>query len=270
MLAFLSVSIVPLVTQLWNSASSTSQGAVQTNPGDASGNVPTSDNSNEAKLLEDQEKGYQSVVNREPDNETALRGLIETRTQLVQLGKRTPKDLIDPFKKLKDANPEQTDFAILLALTYQQTGDREAAAKTYREVLERNSGNLNALQGLVSLFMREGQSVSAVELLRTTLNANQSQSPEDFDRVSIQLLLGDVYTAQKNFDKALQLYDTLLAQSPEDYRPMVGKALALKAQGKTNDAQTWFDKATDLAPAQFKDQIAQLAQESPAPDPTSP
>lgn len=259
-LAFLSVSIIPLVTGLLSPAPQ--------NTAQPTANPATSD---EAKLLEDQEKGYKSVVDREPDNETALRGLFETRSELIRLGKRTPKDLIEPLEKLRAANPGQPDFAVLLAQTYQQVGDREAAAKTYREVLEATPSNINALQGLVSLFMRENQSASAVELLRTTLQANSSASSDEFDKVAIELLLGDVYTAQKSYDKALQLYDRLLAESPEDYRPMVGKALVLKSQGKTSDAQLWFNKATELAPAQFKEQITQLAQQptaesSPAPE----
>ena len=251
-LAFLSVSIAPLISGLFNPPT---QSANQSAPGA----VPAG----ETDLLEQQEQGYKSVVDREPDNEKALRGLFETRAQLIQLGKRTPKDLIDPLEKLKAANPEQTDFAILLAQTHQQTGDREAAAKTYREVLEQSPTNTNALQGLVSLFLKENQPSSAESLLQNTLESNRNNPPEDYDETAVELLLGDVYTAQKNYDKALELYDRLLAESPEDYRPTFGKALALRAQGKNDEAQIWFEQATTLAPAQVKDQIKQIAQAPP-------
>ena len=45
----------------------------------------------------------------------------------------------------------------------------------------------------------------------------------------------------------------------------------LKEQGKTEDAEGLFNKASELAPANFKDQIKQLAAgtPSPAPSPTS-
>lgn len=265
-LAFLSISIIPLVSGLLNQSPSTTS---QSSPGAV---AP----SGETQLLEEQERGYQSVVEREPNNETALRGLFETRAQLIQLGVRTPKDLIDPLEKLKKSNPEQTDFAILLAQTYQQSGDREAAAKTYREVLENSPANPNALQGLVSLFLKENQPASAESLLQNTLASNQSNPSADFDKISVELLLGDVYTAQKSYDKALNLYDRLLGETPDDYRPTFGKALALRAQGKNDEAQRWFTKASELAPAQFKDQIKQISQtplnteEAPSPSESSP
>lgn len=258
-LAFLSISIIPLVSGLLNppqqSVSQSTQGPAGT--------------SSQTQLLEEQERGYQSVVDREPDNETALRGLFEARAQLIQQGKRTPKDLIDPLAKLTAANPEQTDFAILLAQTHQQVGDREAAAKIYRDVLERSPANSNALQGLVSLFLKENKPSSAESLIQNTLAANKSNPSPDYDATSVELMLGDVYTAQNNYDKALALYDKLLSESPDDYRPTFGKALAFRAQGKNDDAQLWFSKATELAPAQFKDEIQQLSQTPPPPDETS-
>ena len=249
-LAFLSISIIPLVSSLLNPPQ---ESASQSVPG----TVPTS---NEIQLLEEQERGYQSVVDREPDNDRALRGLFETRAQLIQAGKRTPKDLIDPLEKLKVANPEQTDIAILLAQTHQQVGNREAAAKTYREVLAQSPANSNALQGLVSLFINENRPSAAESLIKNTLEANKNNTSDDYDKTAVELLLGNVYTAQKNYEKALSLYDRLLEETPEDYRLNLGKALAFQAQGKSDDAKFWFEKATDLAPAQLQDQIQQLSQ----------
>jgi len=42
----------------------------------------------------------------------------------------------------------------------------------------------------------------------------------------------------------------------------------LKEQGKTDEAKTLFDKATELAPPNYKDQINQLASEAPKPSPS--
>jgi tetratricopeptide (TPR) repeat protein len=258
-LAFLSISIIPLVSGLLNPPT---QPTSQSSPG-------ATEPPAETQLLEEQERGYQSVIQREPDNEKALRGLVETRAQLIQQGLRTPKDLIDPLEKLQTAFPEQTDFAILLAQAHQQSGNREAAAKTYREVLEQAPTNANALQGLVSLFLKENKPSAAESLLQNTLQANQTNPPADYDETSIELLLGDVYTAQNNYDKAIVLYDRLLATKPDDYRPTFGKALALRAQGNNDDAQLWFAKAIELAPAQVKDQIKQLSQTPTNPEDSS-
>ncbi|QYO62920.1 tetratricopeptide repeat protein [Leptolyngbya sp. 7M] len=73
--------------------------------------------------LEAQAKGYELVLQREPDNQTALRGLVETRIQQGKL-----EELLPPLQKLADLNPDQPDYTVLLAQTKQRLGDREAAA----------------------------------------------------------------------------------------------------------------------------------------------
>ena len=247
-LAFLSVSIIPLVSELFSS-----------NPEETSQpNLPA--NSNQATLLEEQEKGYMIVLEREPDNQNALVELSKTRMQLTRLGKREPKDIIQPLEKLVSLNPENEDFSVLLAQTYVQVGDIEASAKTYRNFLEKVPTNPKALQGLVALLSQQNQYASAVELLKTTLDSNAEET-DNFDRISVELLLGDVYRSQQSFAQAQSLYDRLLAASPQEYRAMVGKALVFKDQARTSDAKVWFDKATSAAPAQFKEQISQMSQE---------
>ena len=92
LLAFIAIGIVPLIGALVNPPTT---GAVT--PGNASSGA-----SAEIQRLEQQESGYKTVLEREPDNEAALIGLFETRAQLIQQGKRTPKDLVDPLKKLQE------------------------------------------------------------------------------------------------------------------------------------------------------------------------
>ena len=55
--------------------------------------------------------------------------------------------------------------------------------------------------------------------------------------------------------------------SPEDFRPVLAKALVLQEQGDNDAAQPLFDQATTMAPAQFKDQIQQMASQA---DPSLP
>lgn len=221
--------------------------------------------------LQSQEKGYGAVLQREPENQAALKGLLETRLQMVQLGMAEVKGVIEPLEKLVKLNPDNTEYAVLLAQAHQQVGDREAAAQTYRSVLATNPGDMNALQGLVGLQVQEQRPEAAAGLLQDTLQAapqaNQLK-PGSIDVSSVQLLLGQVYGEQKRFDEAIALYDQVSKSNQQDFRPALGKALLLQQQGKTEAAKPLFQSATALAPAQYKDQIKQL--ESGAPTPGSP
>ncbi|MDX2230849.1 MAG: tetratricopeptide repeat protein [Leptolyngbyaceae cyanobacterium bins.349] len=220
--------------------------------------------------LEARVKGYELVLQREPDNQSALRGLLETRLALGDI-----KGAIAPLEKLSKANPNETLYSVLLAQAKQQTGDREGAAQTYREVLKTKPGDMNALNGLVTLLVQEQRPEAAVGLLQDTLkNANQANQvqPNSVDVGSVQILLADVYVSQKRYDEAIAIYAEVEKANKNDFRPVVGRAMVLKQQGKVEEAKPLFTKAAELAPAKYKDQINQMAAfpspgVSPAPTP---
>jgi tetratricopeptide (TPR) repeat protein len=217
--------------------------------------------------LQAQEKAYEAVLQREPENQTALKGLLQTRLEMVQLGMGDVKEVIEPLEKLAKLNPDQTNYQVLLAQAKQQVGDREGAAQTYRTILATQPGNSDALRGLVTVLVQQQKPEAAIELLQDTLQkapqANQAQ-PGSIDVPAVQLLLAEVYAIQKRYDDAIALYNQLSQANKNDFRPVVGKALVLKQQGKPEAAKPLFESAISLAPAQYKDQIKQLASQSPA------
>ncbi len=219
----------------------------------------------EKKNLQDLENGYLQILEKEPDNPDALRGLAEARSQMIKIGLKTEKDLIEPLEKLVELNPEQTQYQVLLAQTLQKTGKRESAAQTYRGILATQPGNMDALQGFVNLLVEQQRPSAATELLQTTLqNAPQANKvkPNSINESAVQLLLGQVYATQKQFDQAIGLYDKLIAKDPNDFRPVFAKAILLREQGKTKDAGILFNSAEKLAPGQYKDQIQAAAKET--------
>lgn len=223
--------------------------------------------------LEAQARGYELVLEREPDNTTALEGLLEVRLEMQDI-----EGAIAPLERLVELNPDQTDYAVLLAQAKQQVGDREGSAQVYREVLSTQPGNMNALQGLVALMIEEERPEAAVGLLEDTLQladeANQLQ-PGSVDVVAVQLLLGRVFAETDRFDEALSVYDEAIARDALDFRPVLAKAIILQTLERNNEARPLFEQAAAMAPAQFKDQINQIAagnapesQEAPADLPT--
>ena len=227
-------------------------------PSPAPGQSPTAD-------LEAQAKGYEMVLQREPENQTALRGLVETRIQQGKLD-----NLIDPLQKLAKLNPDQPDYTVLLAQAKQRMGDPEAAAELYRSTLEKHPGSVNALKGLTDLLLAQGRPEAAVSLLQDTIKtadeANKAK-PGTVDQGAVQLLLGEVYARQDRFEEAIATYDQVSQANPQDFRPVLGKAIVLKAQGKTSEAAPLFASAQTLAPAQYKDKITELAAAKASPSP---
>ncbi|MGQ4650135.1 tetratricopeptide repeat protein [Lyngbya aestuarii] len=253
-LAFIGISIIPLLGNI----SKDTQISAEVTP------TPTSTISAEDRSeLEAQAKGYELVVQREPDNVTALRGLLEVRLQLGDI-----KGAIAPLEKLAKLNPDQTDYGVLLAQARQQSGDLEGAAQAYRNILTSKPGDMNALQGLVSLLVQQNRPEAAIGLLQDTLKTatqvNEIQ-PGAVDIISVQLLLGQVYANEGRYNEALAIYDQSIETNEQDFRPLLAKALILKQQGRIGDAQPLFAQAVSLAPARYKDQVKQLAGDASVP-----
>lgn len=234
-------------------------------PGDSPSPSPTGSPSPQGDLAA-QARGYELVLQREPDNQTALRGLVDVKIKQGDI-----KGIVAPLEKLAALNPDQPDYTVLLAQAKQRTGDREGAAQAYRNILSTHPGDLNALKGLTDLLLQQDRPEAAVGLLQDTIKtadeANKTK-PGTVDVASVQLLLGEVYAVQKRYDEALTVYDRAISSNAQDFRPVLGKAIVLQTQGKAEEAKPLFASAAALAPAQYKDQINQLAS-APSPSPAS-
>jgi tetratricopeptide (TPR) repeat protein len=266
--AFVGVSVMPIITTFnkpqslpQNQANTENQGSsLQQNP-----------------KLEDQVRGYELVLQKEPENQTALKGLLQARLQLLSQkspGEVKPADIqvvIEPLEKLARLNPQKSEYGVLLAQAKQQIGDQEGAAQTYRTILTAKPTDLKALQGMVSLQLNQKRPEAAIGLLEQSLTAAKSANtiqPGSGDVIAIQILLGNVYAFQKQELQAIAVYDQAINQDPQDFRPVLAKAMLFKQQGKLAEAKPLFDKARALAPAEYKDEINKVAAVS-APNSTS-
>jgi tetratricopeptide (TPR) repeat protein len=270
--AFIGVSMIPIIGGL-NNPQSVSENTTS--------NPTNSPASNQKSQLADEVRGYELVLQREPENQTALKGLVQARLQLLSQkgrGEVKPADIqavIEPLEKLAKLNPQQSEYGVLLAQAKQQIADNEGAAQTYRSILATRPGDLKALQGMVNLQISQQRPEAAIGLLQDTLSAATQANtiqPGSVDVVAVQVLLGSVYAFQKNDTQAISIYEQAIKKDPQDFRAVLAKAMLLKEQGKVEEAKPLFESATALAPAQYKDGInkaAVIPTPSPSASPTA-
>ena len=119
-LAFLGSTVVFMVGSLVSGERTSSPSSTP------SANVPSAE---ERLLL--QARGYQKVLDREPENLTALSGLVRTRLEMQDL-----EGAIIPLEKLIELNPQQKELTTLL-----ETIKQELAQKKQSEQTEENNKN---------------------------------------------------------------------------------------------------------------------------------
>ena len=207
----------------------------------------------ELTKLEAEASGYQKVLEREPNNDTALNGLLKIRLQQKDL-----EGAIAPLSKLAQIHPEQTEYNILLAQAKQQVKDYEGAAVAYQEVLALHPGDIYALGGITNLYLSKELPERAIALLKKTIKqATQEDNPAtaSIDSEAVELLLGEVYANQERYGEAIAVYDELAQANKDDFRPLLGKALVLEKQGDLTAVRPVLEKAYVAAPEEYKDRI---------------
>ena len=71
--------------------------------------------------LEAQARGYEMVLQREPENQIALQGLVEIRLQMEDFER-----IVEPLETLVMLNPEQEQYETLLATIKQQVEQEDS------------------------------------------------------------------------------------------------------------------------------------------------
>ncbi|MEL6580085.1 MAG: tetratricopeptide repeat protein [Cyanobacteria bacterium J06621_12] len=207
----------------------------------------------ELTMLEAEASGYQKVLEREPNNDTALNGLLKIRLQQKDIAKT-----IAPLEKLAKIHPDQTEYSTLLAQAKQQLEDYEGAAAAYKNVLAEHPGDIYALGGITNLYLTQKLPERAIALLKKTVRlADKADSPKNIsiNREAVELLLGELYSNQERYGEAISLYDELAQLDQTDFRPILAKALVLEKKGDLSAAQPILQKAYVAAPEEYKDQI---------------
>ncbi|ACK72862.1 Tetratricopeptide domain protein [Gloeothece citriformis PCC 7424] len=246
--ALVCFSMAPLISSLFQARhSSSNQSTVSVS------------NKRESEIL-----GYQLVLEREPDNQNALQGLLAAQLQQGNL-----LDVIEPLERLALLNPQQPDYTFLLAQTKQQLKDYEGASSAYRRVLAAYPGQMIALKSLVDLLLSQNRFSEAINEVQSTLKqaialkSDEVETPYPIDITALQLLLGEIYVTEAKYPEAIAIYEQANQFDPKDFRPILAKGLVLKEEGKTTDAQPLFEQALTLAPVQYKEQIKEILAQQP-------
>lgn len=162
-------------------------------------------------------------------------------------------------------------YIILSNVSSPELQQAEVAPKTiqeYQAILKQDPGNLEALTSVANHYNENGQPDRAIPPLEKAT----TQKPKD---IILKSQLADLYELTGQKREAEALYDQMLALQPQNFKATLGKAVLRAEAGDIPTAETWFQKAEQIAgndeknKAQVQEIAAQTLQSQPAPNTTN-
>ena len=150
-IGFVGFSMFPLIS----SAFKENQLSTGATPPASSQTLETSQKSQ----LEQQARGYELVLEREPDNQTALRGLVEARIQLRDL-----EGALAPLEKLAASNPNQTEVRLILGQLYATQQRYDDAITVYDQAIKASKQDFRPVLAKASILKQQGLTEQAKAL----------------------------------------------------------------------------------------------------------
>ena len=161
---------------------------------------------------------------------------------LVYANQRKMKEAAEQFEAVRRLEPKIEGIHFLLASTYRDLGNTEAARAALREGLERAPNDLKLLRSLAFIEQGGGDEASAISLLERIAA---------LDKGDAEALLGlaVLYQKRSRLDDAAARYRQLLDLEPLSFAGHFNLGLIRWKQGKTREAIAELEAAKAISPA---------------------
>jgi len=146
-------------------------------------------------------------------------------------------DIASSSAQLHDSN----ETKMLIAVVASINGEHERAVEAFRKYFSKNVGNISTLKLYASSLIHIGKAKEAINILKKAQFKNNND-------MNVLYLLGEAYQKTSQRQKALKIYQQVLARFPA--HPMVSLRYAglRMVEGKSAEAITQLLKAQKLAP----------------------
>jgi predicted O-linked N-acetylglucosamine transferase (SPINDLY family) len=132
--------------------------------------------------------------------------------------------------------------AIQTAMQHHQAGRLQEAEALYRQILQAQPDNADALHFLGLLAHHVGRHEVAVELIGKAIAITPSVA-------AFHNNIGEAYRAQRNGEEAANCYRRAITLKPDYADPYHNLGLVLQAQGREEEAMMYYRRALALMPA---------------------
>jgi tetratricopeptide (TPR) repeat protein len=156
-------------------------------------------------------------------------------------------EAIAVLEPLADQAPDRWSLRLMLAELRRDQGDRAGAERELRQILNRQSDQVDALQLLSLLRIEQGQG-SAAEAQVKGVYAGLIRPEAKPQALGVGLLLAELQQKRGEAPAAETTYQELAVAFPSDQRPLIGLALLRHSRGNGSGALDALQQARRRSP----------------------
>ncbi len=158
----------------------------------------------------------------------------------IRLGEE--ESALKSLAKCLQWDPQKIEALDIKAKIYVAKRNWRQAEETYREIIIRDSLQLDAYYSLALLHLQRNEKAAAVEMYGRMLSYQHIPNPQ------ILIELGELYINMKHFEDAIVTFNRLAEVDSTNGYPFYGIGMAQEAQEDTSEAIKNYVKALQLTP----------------------
>jgi tetratricopeptide (TPR) repeat protein len=189
----------------------------------------------------------EEVLKKDPDYPDAHRLLSRIYYHIVDSGqggesasKENVAKAIAHLEVLARVEPSDTDSLMLLGHLYRVNDQSDKAEDVFRKVLQEDPSSKVGIANLSEIYIQNGEFQEAIDAL--------NRVPESDMDSQTYGMLAYAYSQTQQYDKAIAIYEKVLAEDPDNNNIRRYYAEALLSAGKNDAARTELQKILKVEP----------------------
>ncbi|XP_054804696.1 protein SLOW GREEN 1, chloroplastic isoform X2 [Prosopis cineraria] len=185
------------------------------------------------KEKSEDEEMYEKILEKDPRNVEALKVTLFKKIRM-----RKSKEAVKYVESLIDAEPNEVEWRLLLALCYETMGHLSTAKRLFREILEQRPLLIRALHGLAIVMHKKHEGPAVFEMLNEALELAYREKRVTEER-NIRILIAQMHVAKGDLEEGLKRFQELVDEDPRDFRPYLCQNDIRLAAGNDNFFWLW-------------------------------
>lgn len=194
---------------------------------------------------EKDEATFEKILERSPDDVEALKAVLYGKMR-----KGRTAEAVKYVERLIAIEPEEVEWRLLQALSFELMGKLGKAKRLFREILKERPLLLRALHGLALAMHKNREGPAVFDMLNKALELAQRENRVTEER-NIRILIAQMHVVKGDLEGALKQFEDLVNENPRDFRPYLCQGIVYSLLDKKKEADEQFEIYSSLVPDEF-------------------